>query len=159
MSYTILQASVFMEVWISPVIGFDYPNSQATVYGEGKNKISWISLKDVAQFAVAALNTPAAANTTIHLGGPDALSPLEVIRLFEEHTSSQFRVNCIPKEALQAQYDNAVDPIQKSFAALMLSCAAGQEVDMKATLRQFPFILTSVKEYVQQVLPVKSAIV
>jgi uncharacterized protein YbjT (DUF2867 family) len=39
LNYTVLQPTYFMEVWLSPVLGFDYPNAKATIYGEGKNKI------------------------------------------------------------------------------------------------------------------------
>ena len=48
LNYTILQPTYFMEVWLSPALGFDYPNAKATIYGEGKNKVSWIAIKDVA---------------------------------------------------------------------------------------------------------------
>ena len=65
LTYTILQPTFFMEVWLSPALGFDYPNAKATIYGEGKKKISWIAIKDVASFAVAALDNPAAKNTII----------------------------------------------------------------------------------------------
>jgi len=53
-TYTILQPTVFMEVWLSPLMGFDATNARAMIYGKGKNKHSWISAKDVATFAVAA---------------------------------------------------------------------------------------------------------
>jgi hypothetical protein len=44
-------AAYFKEVWLSPIVGFDFPNGQATIYGEGRTPISWISLYDVARFA------------------------------------------------------------------------------------------------------------
>jgi uncharacterized protein YbjT (DUF2867 family) len=79
MTYSILQPTFFAEAWLSPAVGFDFPNAKATIYGEGKNKISWITIQDVAAFAVASIDNPAAKNKTIELGGPDALSPLEVV--------------------------------------------------------------------------------
>ena len=36
LNYTILQPTYFMDVWLSPALGFDYPNTKATIYGEGK---------------------------------------------------------------------------------------------------------------------------
>ena len=71
-------------------MGFDYPNAKATIYGEGKNKISWIAIKDVASFAVASLDNPAAKNRIIELGGPEALSPLEVVNIFETTKGKKF---------------------------------------------------------------------
>jgi NADH dehydrogenase len=67
--YTILRPSFFMEVWLSPAVGFDPANAKATIYGTGHNPISWIAVQDVARFAVASLDHPAAKNTTLLLGG------------------------------------------------------------------------------------------
>ena len=83
MGYTILQASYFMEVWLTPALGFDAANGKVRIYGEGSQPISWISYKDVAHAAAAAVGEPAARNRVVELGGPQALSPREVVRMFE----------------------------------------------------------------------------
>jgi NADH dehydrogenase len=147
LNYTILQPTYFMDVWLSPVLGFDYPNAKATIYGEGNNRISWIAIKDVASFAVAALDNPAAANKIIELGGPDALSPLEAVNIFETTKGTKFALQFVPKDALQAQRDAAQDPLSESFATLMLGVVNGSEIDMKKTLTDFPIQLTSVMDY------------
>jgi hypothetical protein len=46
--------------------------------------------------------------------------------------------------------DAATDPMQKTFPGLMLNYAAGDPIDMKATLKAFPLKLTSVQEYVKK---------
>jgi len=63
--YTSLQASYFMEVLLSPALGFDFQNARARIYGDGRNKLSWISFRDVAKFAVATLENPAAHNAIL----------------------------------------------------------------------------------------------
>ena len=150
LNYTILQPTYFMEVWLSPMLGFDYPNAKATIYGEGKNKISWIAVKDVASFAVAALDNPAAKNTVIELGGPEALSPLEVVNIFEINNEKKFELQFVPEEAIIAQRDGAQDPLSESFAALTLGVVKGSEIDMKNTLDVFPIHLTSVNDYARR---------
>ncbi len=147
LSYTILQPTYFMEVWLSPALGFDYPNAKATIYGEGNNKISWIAIKDLASFAVAALDNPAAANKIIELGGPEALSQLEAVNIFETVKGTKFVLQFVPKEAIEAQRDAAQDPLSESFATLMLGLVNGSEIDMKNTLTDFPIQLTSVIDY------------
>ena len=148
MTYTILRPTFFTEVWLSPALGFDPPNAKAQIYGGGQNKISWISFQDVAQFAVAALDNPRASNAVIELGGPEALSPLDVVHLAEQVTRKRFAVQHVPEEALGAQYGSATDPLQQSFAALMLYYARGDVIDMQETLRAFPGQrLKSVREY------------
>ncbi len=147
LNYTVLQPTYFMEVWLSPALGFDYPNANATIYGEGKNKISWIAIKDVASFAVAAIDNPAAKNTNIELGGPEALSPLEVVHIFEKNQEKKFELQFVPEDAITAQRDGAQDPLSESFAALTLGVVKGSEIAMKKTLVDFPIQLTSVNDY------------
>ena len=152
MAYTILQPTCFMEVWLSPALGFDPANAMARIYGSGNNKISWISFQDVAQFAAAAVGSPRARNAVIKLGGPDALSPLEVVRLAERVLGKEVAVQHVPEEALRAQLDAASDSLQKSFAGLMLYYASGDAIDMADTLRAFPVRkLKSVREHLQAI--------
>ncbi len=147
MNYTILQPTYFMEVWLSPMLGFDYPNAKATIFGEGKKKISWIAIKDVASFAVASVDNPAAKDRKIELGGPEALSPLDVVNIFETTQGRKFDLQFVPEEALKAQREAAQDPLSASFATLTLGVTNGSEINMKSTLNDFPIRLTSVNEY------------
>jgi uncharacterized protein YbjT (DUF2867 family) len=151
MNYTILQPTYFMELWLSPAVGFDYTARKASIFGEGQNAISWISYRDVAKFAVAALTTPGAGNATMELGGPQALTPLEVVGIFEKAGGQAWEYVNVPTSALEAQVVAADEPMQKSFAGLMLSLAYVTPIDMTATLRNFPITLGTVEDYAQQV--------
>lgn len=152
MTYTILQPTLFMEVWLGPHLGFDYPNAKANIYGTGNNKNSWISLRNVASFAVASLDNEAAKNAVIELGGPEALSPLEVVKIFEDVSGKTFEVQHVPEEALHAQKQAAPDSLSSSFASLMIGYAKGNIIDMEETLKKFPVKLISVREYATQVM-------
>ena len=101
--YTVLQPTFFTEVWLSSAVGFDAANASARIYGSGQNQISWISYFDVARFAAACVGNPAVHNRVVKLGGPDALSPLQVVQIFEEVTGRKFAVTHVPEEALRAQ--------------------------------------------------------
>ena len=151
LTYTILQPSFFMEVWLSPALGFDAANATAQIYGTGQNKISWISYQDVAKFAVASLDNPAAENAVIELGGPEALSPLEVVKIFEDLQGKVFKIRHVSEQQLRAQKEEVTDSLQESFAGLMLACAQGSVVDMREVLEQFSVQLRSVKEYARKV--------
>jgi hypothetical protein len=102
----------------------------------------------VAKFAVECLTNPAARNNVLELGGPQNLSPHQVIQLFEQAKGKTFEVTHVPPEALQGQYDGASDPMQKSFIGLMLCYAAGDPIEMGSTQKAFGFPLTSVKAYI-----------
>jgi uncharacterized protein YbjT (DUF2867 family) len=152
MIYTILRPGAFMEIWLGPAVGFDAPNASATIYGSGQSKLSWISLGDVAEFALQSLDNLAARNTVLELGGPEALSQLEVVKLFEEMSGSPFTLTRVPVEALQAQKAAATDSLQHSFATLMLAMTEDHAVEMGETLKLFPMKLASVKDYATRLL-------
>jgi len=150
LGYTILAPTFFMEVWLSPALGFDPASGKVQIYGSGANPISWISFGDVAQFAIACLDDPAARSATIELGGPEALSPLEVVSRFEGVGGRKLAVTHVPEDVLRAQYAAATDPLQRSFAALTIAYTHGDPIDMGATLRRFPVSLLSVNEYARR---------
>lgn len=149
--YTILRPSFFMEVWLSPAVGFDFAKSSATIYGTGAAGISWMSYRDVAEFAVQSLEKSSARNRVLELGGPERLSPLEVVGIFERTSGRKYQVTHVPAESLRQQFAGAPDAVQKSFAALMLCYAAGDDVPMSGMLREFPMKLASVAEYARGV--------
>jgi NADH dehydrogenase len=152
MEYTILCPCIFMEVWLSPALGFDYPNAKATIYGEGHAKNGYISLGDVAQYAVESLRNPAAKNACFDLGQPLTYSMLEVVRTFEKASGKSFDLQFVPAAALEAQGAAATDPLQKSFAALMHSMAMGKlHGDPCEAERIYSLPLVSVEDYVRSV--------
>jgi len=156
MAYTILQASYFMEVWLTPALGFDPGNGKARIFGGGERPISWISFRDVARAAAAAVSEPAARNQLVEIGGPQALSPREVVRMFEAAGAGDIAVEHVPESALAAQMAAATDSLQKSFAGLMLQYAAGDAIDSIASARLFPMQMTSVRDFITAQLMVRA---
>lgn len=145
--FTILQPTFFQEVWLGPHLGFDAANGNVRIYGSGKNKISWISFRDVARFAVLSLENPVAENKIIPLGGPESLSALEVVKIFEEVTGRPFKVEHVPEEALKAQHEATTELVPRTFSGLMLNCAQGTVIEMKDVLQWIPVKLQSVRDY------------
>lgn len=152
LNFTIIQASWFMEVWLSPALGFDYSNATARIYGVGTNPISWVSFRDVAEMCVLALRHRAAERKTIEFGGPEALSPLEVVGRFERISGRPFKREHVPEDVLISQFDGATDSLQKSFAALMLGYARGDAIDMAPVVNTFGIKLAGVNDYARSVL-------
>jgi uncharacterized protein YbjT (DUF2867 family) len=153
LAYTILRPTFYMEVWLAPIGGFDFASARATIYGRGNNPISWLSLQDVAQFVATCLDAPAARNDTIELGGPEALSPLEAVRVFEEIGGQPFELQFVSESQLEEQQARAATSLEESLAGLKRCYADGDVVDMSATLATFPMKLTSVRDYARRVLP------
>jgi uncharacterized protein YbjT (DUF2867 family) len=152
LDFTSIQASCFMEVWFSPAVGFDYIHGRARIYGSGLKSISWVSYRDVAEFCIAPILRSVAGRSVLAVGGPEALSLLEVVKIFEEESGRRFEVETIPEAKLREQFELANDPLEKSFAGLMLQYAQGDAIDMRGLLESIPFRLTSVREYARTVL-------
>lgn len=155
MDYTILCPCIFPEIWLSPALGFDYPNAKATIYGDGHAKNGYISLGDVAEYAVQSLDNAATRNALFELGHPQMHSLLEVVRIFEQVSRKAFELQFVPASALEAQRDAATDPLQITFAAMMHNMSTGIHVDSSMAQKAFPDIkLKSVPEFASQALAV-----
>jgi uncharacterized protein YbjT (DUF2867 family) len=152
LDFTSIQASYFMEVWLSPALGFDYNHGRVRIYGDGSKPISWVSYRDVAEFCIAPVLRSVANRCVLAVGGPEALTPLEVVRIFEEESGRHYEAETIPEAKLREQLDSATDSLEKSFAGIMLKYAHGDAMDMAALLESIPVRLTAVREYARSVL-------
>jgi uncharacterized protein YbjT (DUF2867 family) len=149
LDYTILHSTLFCESWLGPMLFADPVACTAKVYGKGTEKLRYVAVSDVAEFAVQSLKNPAARNATIAVGGPDEISQREAVRLFEEAYGRKFNIIEVPEAVLEAQWSAAENPFDKTFAALMLGLARGFDSGMKPPFDQFPMVMTSPREYVR----------
>jgi uncharacterized protein YbjT (DUF2867 family) len=152
MQFTVLQPTDFADVWLSPALGFDPVHGKARILGTGEQPVSWVAMSDVARFAVAAVESEIMTNKTILLGGPDALTPLQVVRIFEEQGAPKVELEFVPESALEAQLAKASDAVEEAFAALMLSTARGIVVNARDSVQLLPGQLTTVRDFAKRVL-------
>jgi uncharacterized protein YbjT (DUF2867 family) len=147
LDYTILHGSLFCESWLGPMLFADPVAGTAKVYGKGTDKIRYVAVADVAEFAVQSLTAPIAHNATIQVGGPEEITQHEAVRIFEEVYGKKFTVIEIPEATLEAQWSSAQNPFDRTFAGLMLGVARGFVSGMKPPYEKFPMKMTSVWEY------------
>jgi NADH dehydrogenase len=84
MAWTILAPNAFLEPWPATVVGMPALAGQpVTIVGEGNRKHTFVSADDVAAFVVAAVGNRAALNQHVPIGGPDALSWRDVVKVYE----------------------------------------------------------------------------
>lgn len=78
--WTILAPLAFMDVWFGIILGsaFSAGKPVAVVAG-GKTRHSFIAVDDVAEFATAAVDHPAAMNQRVVFGGPEGMSWSEIV--------------------------------------------------------------------------------
>ena len=155
MDYTILHPSLFCESWLGPMLFADPDACTAKVYGKGTDKLRYVTVGDVAEFAVQSLSNPEAHNATISFGGPEEISQREAVQLFEDAYGKKFNVIEVPEEALEAQWSSAQNPFDKTFAGLMLGVARGLGAGVRPPVEKFPMQMTSPREYVRKLAGVR----
>ena len=147
--YTILHPTFFCESWLGPMLFADTEACTAKVYGRGTQKFRYVTVGDVAEFAVQSLTNPAARNAVIPVGGPDEISQREAVILFEQAFRKKFNVIEVPETTLEAQWSAAENPFDKTFAGLMLGMARGFDSGAKPPFAEFPMQMTSVRDYIK----------
>jgi uncharacterized protein YbjT (DUF2867 family) len=125
-AYTILRPSAYYETWIDIMgakVGFGGP---AMVFGRGRNPISFVSVADVAQTVLAAIDDPALRGQTVDVGGPENLTMTEFAdRLIEPGGP----VRHLPLPVLRAMSVLA-RPVAPAFARMARGAVAMDTVDM-----------------------------
>jgi uncharacterized protein YbjT (DUF2867 family) len=104
------------------------------------------------RFALVCLADLRARNATFELGGPQALSPLEAVRVFEEISGRPFEIKFVPREQLSEQLAVGENSWVRSVAGLRRCYADNDVVDMREFTRQFPITLTSVRDHAIRVM-------
>jgi NADH dehydrogenase len=150
LDYTILHPTLYCESWLGPMLFADTVACTAKVYGKGTEKLRYVTVADVAEFAVQSLTNPAARNAVVPVGGPEEISQREAVRVFEEAYGRKFTVIEVSEAALEAQWSTAENPFDKTFAGLMLGVARGFDSGMTPPFEQFPMPLTSPRDYIRR---------
>ena len=95
LTYTIVQPSIFMEVWIGMMVGIPLMTQQTiTLIGQGDHAHNFMSEQDVADYFIAMIDNPAAFNQAVMIGGPASHTWTEIV----EHVGGRMGV------ALPLQY-------------------------------------------------------
>jgi NADH dehydrogenase len=152
MDFAVLQPAFFSEIWLSPAVGFDPVGGRVRIFGDGHGAVSWISLQDVARFAVAASEESGFRSKVLPLGGPDPLSQLQVLRIMEELGAPSCVPEHIPESDIEAQFANATNPFEEAFAALMLTVSRGVTLDPRHAVQLLPGRLVTVRDYANRLL-------
>jgi NADH dehydrogenase len=143
MDYTIIQANAFMDVWFPVLIEMPVSSGQpVTLVGESRRRHAFVAERDVAAFAVAAaVGNPAARNTTIAVGGPEAVTLREVVHAYEEALGRSIPVRSVtPGEPIPGLPETVA-----GFTAALESFDS--PVPMEETCRQYGVSLSNVRDF------------
>jgi NADH dehydrogenase len=147
--YTIHRPSLFMQIWLSPMLFADPGTSTAKVYGPGDTGIEYVSVGDVAEAMVQSIFDDKMKNRVIAYGGPEPVSQRRALEIFNNAFSKPFSPVDIPASELEKQWMGAEDPWQKTFAGLMLGVARGFGGGAGPASQYFPMKMTTVEDVVK----------
>ncbi len=153
MRWTILQPSVFMDIWLSGLLGWDFANAKAMIFGSGEGRISYIAVRDVARYAVLAVSDSRLWNREIPLGGPADLSPNEVVGIFESVSGRKYKATKAPAPilALLSPVVSLLDDRKGSGMALGAECSKGDCI-VSPLQKALGLTLTTVHEYAERTI-------
>jgi uncharacterized protein YbjT (DUF2867 family) len=152
LEWTNLQPSAFMDIWLSPLLGWSLREGRARILGRGDQPVSLVAARDVAQFAVLAAEGRY-VNRDLPIGGPEALSATAVLRLAEEVAGRRFRVQRVPLGVLRvvAAVISPFAPIPSNLIRLGLHSAVhGDVIDMGRLEQDLPRPLLSVRDFMRE---------
>jgi uncharacterized protein YbjT (DUF2867 family) len=150
--YTILTPNFFMESWIGMVVGIPLQARQpVTLVGQSQRFHSLISIGDVAAFAVAAVDNPAAINQQLVLGGPEPLSWRGIVDTFGQILNQELPVQFVTPGTPIPGLPDVVPPVLASMETY------DSPIPMGDTARTYAVQLTPLTSFVHRMLSIPTA--
>jgi uncharacterized protein YbjT (DUF2867 family) len=152
MAYTILMPNLYIEVWAGIIVAAPLAQGKpVTLVGDASHRHSMLSMRDAASFAVAAVDTPAARNATVVIGGPAAVSWTDVVAAAEQIVGHPIETQSV---ALGQPVEGLPPGVAGMFSAMETYDSA---IDMDETARTFGVTLTPLEEGLRAILEVPVA--
>jgi uncharacterized protein YbjT (DUF2867 family) len=151
LGFTIVAPHAFMDVWFPMILGSALTAGRPVALVEGgRRRHSWIAVEDVAAFAVAAIDTPAATGQRMVLGGPAALSWSEVVATAGTILGRPIPTTTIPAGAPIPTLPPSLDQVIGILAAGLEQ--ADVVLDTSAAARTFGVTLTPAETVLRRML-------
>lgn len=150
MEWTILQPAAFMETWFSPAAGWDLVEGRVRLIGPGTVKSNPVSMCDVAEFTALAAARDDLRRRVIPIGGPDIVTALEAVRLFEDVLDRKIVVKHVPAAVIRlaSRFLRPFNPALSSLMALAAGTGEDEVIDMALVLAEVPVELTPLGNYI-----------
>jgi len=151
MNWTIIAPHIFMDVWFPMIIGSALgAGKPVPLVGGGKRRHSFIAVQDVAAFAVASVDNPAAKNRRLILGGPTALSWTDVVAKTGDLLGRRLEVETIAP-------GSPIPTLPPPIGQVIGNLAAGLEqqdviFDTTETAREFGVTLTPAETVLRRMI-------
>lgn len=153
-AYTILRPTAFMESHAHALIGEPILRKGKTVlFGRGEQPRNFVAVDDVARIAVMALSDPSLAGQTVAVGGPEHLTNMDVVRLYERVSGRAAKVTHVPLGVLRVAW-RLVRPVHPGLSQVIqagiLTETTGERFDAPPLQERFGVEPTRLKDWVLQ---------
>ena len=147
MGWTVLQPNAYMDTWIPLIVGGPaLRGDPITLVGDGRRRHSMVAMRDVAAYTTAVLDHPQTVARIFPVGGPEPVTWLDVVAVFEAELHQDLPIRTIaPGQAI---------PGVPRFVSDLAAALAGYDspldtTELSTTLGVKP---TSLADYVRQFL-------
>lgn len=151
MREVIVRPDMFQEVWLSPLVQFDWPNRSVTIFGKGDARHRYVAVDDVAQ-AVVRWATAADPPQMVEFGGPEAITRNAAADAFERALSQKIKRRHVPRVALRVG-SVALSRLRPPLASVMGQALAADMADSvpdDAPLRELGIQARPVSRYIEE---------
>jgi uncharacterized protein YbjT (DUF2867 family) len=146
MAWTILEPNALMDVWVPAVLGPALAGQPVTLVGGGRRRHSMVAVRDVAAYAVAALEPSRGAGRTLLIGGPEPVSWRDVVAMAQEELGREIDVRTVaPGEPVPGLPD-----VMSGLLAFMDTYDS--PIDMAETARSYGVTPTPARTVVRESL-------
>ena len=154
LSYTILRPTAFMDFHAHVLIGTPVIRGKKVIlFGAGTRPRNFVAASDVAQLAVRALRDNSLANETIDIGGPENLSSVDVVGIYEGIAGQKARVTRLPV-SVPAALARIVRPFHAGAAQMLqmasIADVAEQSFDARSFQERFGIRLDRLQDWAQR---------
>ena len=155
MTYTILAPNAFMDFWIANAVGLPAINEQPVyIVGEGRHKHSFVSDTDVAKIATASIGNPQAYNQRLVIGGPEPISLLDTIAVYERLLGHKVKVEHVaPMQPVPAFSEGSLAPFSRNLIPVFASFEMfDSPMDMTQITRNFKIRLMTIEDFARKMI-------
>jgi uncharacterized protein YbjT (DUF2867 family) len=153
MPFTILRPTAFMETWAGMLGEPIVRTGKVTIFGPGTLPINFVAVEDVAAVAVLTLDRTDALNAIVEIAGPENLTQLEVVELFERLTGTRARRTHLPVWLMRV-----LPPLIRPFNPVLarqihagaIVATVAQPFDPSGMLSRYPIAQTRLEDWARR---------
>ncbi|HSL72666.1 MAG TPA: SDR family oxidoreductase, partial [Longimicrobiales bacterium] len=117
--YTIFRPTAFIETHAHALLGEPFVRKgTALLFGRGDTPRNFVSVQDVAELMVRALEDPGLQGRTIEVGGVDNFTDRQVLELYAAFSGRELRMRRVPSQVLSL-FSRLLRPIHPGLSRVM----------------------------------------